>query len=233
MNISVRDLFASISISSAFVLILVAVLLWTPSPEFINGSDYGDRLVLVIVGIPVSLTLLFVGLLWAPFAAFICNRIARTRGMDIGRYTGAGAGYSALFFLPWIYLVLRMYGRIIPVTVIGAGYVFLYILWFSWIGGYIIFMVAENAPRFLMRYSLEAAISVTIILSVVIAINISTWLYSILTLYRTRARRCLDRDAFSRNILPDNVYVYPFKLLLLWMVVFPFVWLITYAIISP
>ena len=49
------------------------------------------------------------GLIGAPFAALICAIISRIRGLGES-YAGAGAWYSMLFVLPWIYLALRMIG---------------------------------------------------------------------------------------------------------------------------
>ena len=47
---------------------------------------------------------------WAPFGALVCALIAWRRGINLYRCAVAGAAYSALFFLPWVYLAARMLG---------------------------------------------------------------------------------------------------------------------------
>lgn len=76
----------------------------------------------------VVLAVLF-GLVWAPFGALTCRRIARSRGFDPRRYTIAGAVYPVLFFLPWVYLVKRMRGRSVSVVVVRNIYILLYGAW--------------------------------------------------------------------------------------------------------
>ena len=66
---------------------------------------FGPALSLLIVVLAV-----LVGLVWAPFGALICRRIARSRGFNPRRYAIAGAVYPVLFFVPWVYLVMRMRG---------------------------------------------------------------------------------------------------------------------------
>ena len=69
------------------------------------------------------------GLVWMPCAALICALTARSRGLSVTRYAIAGAVYSILLSLPWIYLWFRMRNRPLPFFIIVAGYVFLYVTW--------------------------------------------------------------------------------------------------------
>ena len=73
--------------------------------------------------------LIIVGALWTPFAALICLAVARVRRLDGDGWGKAGALYSLTFFLPWVWLVLRMAGVPIPAVVTRAGYALLYGLW--------------------------------------------------------------------------------------------------------
>ena len=73
----------------------------------------------IFMGYLVSKALLFEVIL-SPFAALTCWLIARSRGLSQYRYAAAGALYSILFILPLIYLVLRMYGRSVPIGVIDS-----------------------------------------------------------------------------------------------------------------
>ncbi len=77
----------------------------------------------------VILGLAFIGLIWTPFAALICLAVARVRRLDGDGWGKAGALYSLAFFLPWIWLVLRMAGVPIPAIITRAGYALFYGLW--------------------------------------------------------------------------------------------------------
>ena len=75
------------------------------------------------------------GLPWAPFAAWICARSARKKGLDVRRHAVAGALYSALLFWPWVYFILRMNGRSVPVILVRMFYISVYA---SWMLGFVI-----------------------------------------------------------------------------------------------
>ena len=76
----------------------------------------------------VIISSMILGLLWAPFAAFICAVIARVRGLS-SSYAGTGAWYSMLFILPWFYLALRMLGVRVPQGLVRIGYTTFYGAW--------------------------------------------------------------------------------------------------------
>ena len=90
------------------------------------ASFAGDAL-LALVFIFVCLPI--IGLLWTPFAAAICIAIARVRRLGDEGWGKAGAQYSLLFLLPWLWLALRMAGVPIPAAITRAGYALLYGLW--------------------------------------------------------------------------------------------------------
>ena len=73
--------------------------------------------------------LIIVGALWTPFAALICLAVARVKRIDGEGWGKAGALYSLTFFLPWVWLVLRMAGVPIPAGITRAGYALFYGLW--------------------------------------------------------------------------------------------------------
>lgn len=73
--------------------------------------------------------LIGIGLIWTPFAAAICLIVARARRLGGEGWAGAGAKHSLLFFLPWVWLVLRMAGVPIPAAVARAGFALLYGVW--------------------------------------------------------------------------------------------------------
>jgi len=90
-------------------------------------ADMAARALLIAFVPPMYL--MVIGLLWTPFAALICLAVAHVRRLDGEGYGKAGALYSLLFFLPWVWLVLRMMGVPIPAAVARAGYAILYGLW--------------------------------------------------------------------------------------------------------
>ena len=70
-----------------------------------------------------------ISMVWAPFGALICALVAWRKGLNWRRCAIAGAVCSALFFLPWAYLVTRMLGWAIPKPLVAIPYVVLYAAW--------------------------------------------------------------------------------------------------------
>ena len=81
------------------------------------------------VPMAANFLLLPCGVLWSPVGAAICGIIARKRGLSPQRYTALGALYSALFFFPWLYLVLRMLGRRVPHFIVVLFYAVVLLGW--------------------------------------------------------------------------------------------------------
>ncbi len=84
-----------------------------------------------------------VGFLWAPFAAYIAYRTARGQGLRSIRYPIAGAVYSALLLLPWLYMIANLRGWRFPIDAV------LFILYAVWLLGPIgealaIFIISSN-----------------------------------------------------------------------------------------
>lgn len=77
-----------------------------------------------------AVAVMLLGWAWSPFAALICWLRARAMGLPPRRYAAIGALYCALFFLPWAYLTLRMFGKTVGGAAVSAGYVLLYAVWF-------------------------------------------------------------------------------------------------------
>ena len=77
--------------------------------------------------ITFSLLLLLFGVLWAPFAALITARVASARDMASGRMAEAGAKWSLPFFLPWIYLLMRMNCKRLSDKVVVGVYILMYL----------------------------------------------------------------------------------------------------------
>lgn len=80
-------------------------------------------------------------LAFAPIAGAICAVLARRKGLSVWRYTAAGTVYSALLFLPWVYLIQRMRGKRFQRIDIQTGYIAFYLLWALLIACNISFLV--------------------------------------------------------------------------------------------
>ena len=84
--------------------------------------------------------LVVIGFAWVPCAYRICYmNVASNKFIDARLYALIGALYSASMFLPWIYLIIKMSRREIPMSLIIATYIFQSMIWFSvnfslWIG---------------------------------------------------------------------------------------------------
>lgn len=73
----------------------------------------------------------FVGVVFSPFAALGCARIAHRRGLGVWRYALAGGAYSIMLLLPWLYLVRGMEGKPVPSDFIKWAYYAVYALWIA------------------------------------------------------------------------------------------------------
>ena len=145
---------------------------------------------------------------WAPFGALVCALIAWRRGLNPYRCGVAGAAYSALFFLPWVYLAVRMLGWTIPKPLMALPYVVLYGLWAYGPARYSceIWMDAEaHRPAWLFAWLAN-------MFTMVASLLLLTPFKRINPFYRAR------RDAPLRDTLPNPVYLLPFALFWGWTV---------------
>ena len=82
-----------------------------------------------IIMLWIGALMAFFGLLFAPIAAIYCSRLARRNGLSPKRYAIMGGVYSLVFFVPAVYLVARLRGRIVPRKLIIATYIALHVYW--------------------------------------------------------------------------------------------------------
>ena len=157
---------------------------------------------------------MLLGWLWSPFAALICWLRARSLGLDARRYAKAGALYSALFFLPWLYLTLRMFGKTVADWMVSAGYFVLYLIWLLGPIGVTFLVCAGSAFRvfssdpadpdptafdMLLFCSLLALLCANLV-----AMGLSAW-----DLER-KHRRLAAADREKSDFFPHRLYVMPF-----------------------
>ena len=144
-------------------------------------------------------------LAWAPFAALICARIARQRGLSIKRPAVHGAIYSALLFLPWRHLTRQMRGDPLTRANIADAYTVIFIVAALALAAHISFI-------FMWWYSED---SIPLILDFIItsAISALTLLAGLINLSLTNKRlNQLQEQRESPNAiaLPDKSYIAPF-----------------------
>ncbi len=152
---------------------------------------------------------------WAPFAALICALIARARGLPVGYYAKIGALYSALLFLPWVYLVARMLDKTIPNILIRIGYVLLYVVWlFASIFITIMFAVLAHPGLDHIGDMTNVDLWLSTLLYITVLFNAGAWFASIRALRRAHAHRQDDR-----GVLPAREYIMPFAYALAWLIV--------------
>ena len=145
------------------------------------------------------------GALWAPFAALLCAKEARRRGLDPRRYAKAGALYSVLFFFPWVYLMARMRGRTVPVAAVSAVYVLLYVVWLY--GSVLVSLSIAIFETPLTFLGLIWAL-----------ISVCAW-YVSLAMLIIRRRSKADESDDCGELLANRVYLAPFALALVGLTV--------------
>ncbi len=184
------------------------------------------------VFIGASMALFVVGLLWAPFVGIISGRVARKRNAIGDWYGVAGTGYSALFLLPWIYLMFRLYDKNIFVSLILLVYVWVYLIWLALIAGYVGFLYTEVFTSRHYAIELHGLVPVManhIMWLAVVSLNIFMWIFS---LYRLLRVHRLDRARLGdapREVLPGGAYIHPFGYFMVSILVFPVIWLISWG----
>lgn len=169
----------------------------------------------VLVGAIIVLT---IGIVWSPVGALLCGIAARKRGLSTARYAIAGAFYSALFILPWIYFMLRLLNRKAPNDLVYLGYIIIYAAWvlcpiFIYFAmAYIFFTHTSRFDGLLFElqvfdYLLAWGASIYVVF------NILVLLKSIHDLKHPRSRLNLadDEEQKSReNLLLERRYILPF-----------------------
>ena len=179
---------------------------------------------------PIIIVLLMpLGVLLSPFAALICYLRAHSMGLPPGYYARIGALYSTILFLPWIYLIVRMFGKTVPNILIGMGYFVLYTMWalgsilvislMTFVYGVATFSFNTEVDS---RYVYALGFCIFLIL---LCVNVLMWILSMVRL-----------DRFHRNSVPNEgvlsnrVYITPFAYALVWIVVAVIVWFVGLSI---
>lgn len=98
-----------------------------------------------LVGV-LGIVLGAVGIVWAPFGALICARIADTNTMNWRTRAVVGALYSASGFVPWLLLFTRMQGKDVYPPVIILGYGALFAGWLLGLAFLLFVFIEDSTP---------------------------------------------------------------------------------------
>ena len=223
----VRDLIVAFSALLIFVSTVMVAIFHTPLVEFANNGNFAFRWLLT--ALPLAIWLQVIGVLWMPFAAAICHASASRSDSNPREHAVRGAAYSALFLLPWFYLVARTYEIHIPRLLMVGAYIVLYVCWLSLIWGYLTFILTESIPSY--NYGMEGVqlASDTLIWLAMMAISFFAWSSSILRLHRRYRAVGHDLERAPSASVPDVAYLYPFVHLPVWLITFVVVWVITFS----
>ena len=171
-----------------------------------------------IVGFPIFVPLVMpLGVLWAPFAALICALRTRSIGLSAKRYAAFDALYSTLLLLPWIYLMIRMYGKVPSKGLVQLGYVLLYIVWSCTIFlNSAVGFPAYTGAGLVQPTGVDRLIAYGVF--AILVVNLSTLVFSIVQLSRNHNRSVYTDDS-SEDILPHRGYIMPYLYGLIWLVI--------------
>ncbi len=142
---------------------------------------------------------------WAPFAALICARIARHRGLSAKRHAIHGAIYATLLFLPWRHLTRQMRGDPITRANIADAYTVAFIV--------AALALAAHISFILMWWYSESSILDTLDFIITSTISALTLLAGLLNISLTNKRlNQLEDQQEPRNAitLPNISYIAPF-----------------------
>ena len=177
----------------------------------------------VLFWIPVCVLLLAVlGSVWAPAAALTCVLAARFRKLTGESYAWVGAMCSMLLILPWVYLLVRLiFGRSLPVFVVAPVYLIIYAIWLIfYIAVFnVIALVVIIADIFVLHTEpLQISASLFVVLSVMLPMNVYTWMRSARNLHR---RYTVNKESPSASAIAalDCAYLAPFIWLSVWSMV--------------
>ena len=149
--------------------------------------------------------LLNIGLPWAPFAAWICARSARKKGLDVRRHAVAGAACSALLFLPWVYLILRMNGGKVPDALVRLFYIGVFASWA--LGGATLTLIVTLATHTSYDMFYETSDGGNALVGAMYVLTLAQaalWVFALTRFLRRRKAR------FGEGIFPiDREYLIP------------------------
>lgn len=212
---------AGIIIGVLWVLVYLVGISLPPQVDYLRLASLNLRIAIfwgaiffaIVFGGPMLVT----GLLWAPFAAMICWRLAEWRGLNGRRYAVTGATYSILYFLPWVYLVVRLCDRTVPSFLVRGVYIVLYCVVWPLAALSIVFPAQGPSPFNLLLF--------------VLLPSTMTWFLSLRRLLAWRKLDRLSTDHLSDGVRPDRVYIVPFALAYAWTLISAAAWTLFFSVV--
>ena len=185
-------------------------------PEGVDWSGSASVAFGVAFYAPIgALALAVLGLLWAPAGALILSAVARLRKLKPAPYAAAGANASALMFLPWVYLFVKLaLGRPPPALAVKASCAVAYAVWLCIIAvtaylavSYIIWLVqGKYVGLSAFAIALNGAVAATCAYSFSNSVRKT----------RGRGRRATRENA----LMPESAYLRPFGWLIVWSLIY-------------
>ena len=145
---------------------------------------------------------------WTPFAALICARIARRKGLSATRPAVHAAIYSAILFLPWRHLIRQMRGAPITRASVNGAYTFAYVYAALVLASHIAFIFTITYPS----YSLNEFVEIVDFIATSIA-GALAFIAGLISLSHANKRlNEIQEPQESSNAigLPDTSYIAPF-----------------------
>ncbi len=176
-----------------------------------------------LIWIHISVLLLMaLGLGLALPAALLRAVVARFKNLPVGMYAAAGAKYSALLVLRYLYLLATMLiGKSsFPRLVVGSAYALLYTVWLTIVitNAFLLFIFVSDIFVY-HRYAFGFFATFAILFAILLPINMYSWGKSINGLYRFSMAGHTTTSALS-----SGRYLEPFILLILWSVLISGIW---------
>lgn len=163
--------------------------------------------------------ILMVGVAWSPVAAIISAVLSYRQGLNVSLYGIVGMIYSALFLLPWFYLVNRIRGEdTFTNSEIKSLYWALFVSW----AGYLIFHLYVTAMIFSDAWSPGYLKVLALIFT---SLNFVTLGISIISMYRKNISENIESHVTDENLIPHISYIMPLVYLFIGI---PAIWTIGY-----
>ena len=157
--------------------------------------------------------------IWAPFAGYVCFRLARGKGLKATDHAVFGVVYALLLFAPWLYLTRRMRNEGFSKGNYVAAYILVYAFWLSIMICHCIYAIFATADSNLWYYSL---FNVKLAMYLLVPISIGAFL-SIKSLKELLVRR-------ARGELYQRLYLVPFAGASATFAIVVFTWLFLYGL---
>ena len=217
------------------IVILVIALL---CGAVVMGSRRWGEVLLAVGGASAFVSLVALVIVTTPLVEFVkedadCSNLLCREWVQV--LLLVSPVLAAMLLFPLVLLAIRIKWVNFPGFGPVAGYVVVYTLWLNVIIGYVAYLV-DSIIHF-HQFSLESrgygTESVIAIWYVMIALGSFTWASSLLRLRRGYVQYKERHGGVPPETVPDGEFLYPHAWLFVWVLVFPVVAVISYAIASP